>query len=427
MSGIRCWCATVVMTASVLTSQACGQSPVWYGEAFDAAWETVGDQYYDSTFGGQDWEELGRRYRAIALRAASDSAFYVTLNTMLFELGVSHVGVIPEEHPEWIGAPAVFADGGIGVDVRVIDGQIVVTRARPGSSGESAGLRPGSVIQAVNGRTAHQLREEALAEPRPSLDERILVNEGAQSEFFGPSGTQVDVSWLDVEGVSHTAAIGREPRSGRTEFMEGIPPMFLEFEARWERPGVGYVRFNVFHPTLLEPILDALDEFQNADGVIIDIRGNVGGAIGVRRTLVERLVSEPVVFWIYQYRDRTEELVVEPATTTYGGALIILTDAMSASSSEEFAGGLQAIGRARVVGERTPGMVLVADVVQLPHGAALVYPVAETRVADGTVLEGRGVIPDLQVSLTPESLALGHDLQLQAAVELITGGGRGSE
>ena len=427
MSGARGWYAAVVVAASVLTSQACGQSPAWYGEVFDAAWETVGERHYDSTFGGRDWEALGRRYRAIALRAASDSAFYVTLNTMLFELGVSHVGVIPAEHPEWIGAPAVFADGGIGVDVRVIGGEIVVTRVRPGSSGGSAGLRPGSVIQAVSGRSARQLREEALAEPRPSLDDRLLINEKAQSEFFGPSGTEVDVAWLDAEGVSHSAAIGREPRPGGTEFMEGIPPMFLEFEARWERPGVGYVRFNAFHPALLEPILEALDEFQNAAGVMIDVRGNVGGAIGVRRTLVERLVSEPVAFWNYRYRDRTEELVVEPAATTYGGALVILTDAMSASSSEEFAGGLQAIGRARVVGERTPGMVLVADVVQLPHGATLVYPVAETRVADGTVLEGRGVIPDLEVSLTPESLALGHDLQLEAAAELITGGGRGSE
>jgi carboxyl-terminal processing protease len=357
----------------------------------------------------------------VALRAESDSAFYVTLNAMLFELGVSHIGVIPEEHPEWIGAPAVFAAAGIGVDVRVIDARIVVTRVRPGSAGARAGLRPGSIIQHVDGRTSQQLREEALSEPRPALDDRLLLNEHAQSQFLGPTGSEVEVSWIDGDGVSHTATIRRETRPNRAEFMEGIPPMFLEFEARWEGPGVGYVRFNAFHPALLEQILDALDVFQNAPGLIIDVRGNAGGAIGVRRTLVERVVPDPVVFWRYRYRDHIEELVVQPAPRVYRGRLVVLADAVSASSSEEFAGGLQAIGRAQVVGERTPGMVLVADVIELPHGATLVYPMAETVVADGTVLEGRGVIPDVEVNLTLQSLADGRDLQLQAAIELVVG------
>jgi carboxyl-terminal processing protease len=97
----------------------------------------------------------------------------------------------------------------------------------------------------------------------------------------------------------------------------------------------------------------------------------------------------------------------------------VLVDELSASSSEEFAGGLQAIGRAVVVGGRTRGSVLIADFAQLPNGATFVYAVALTRLADGTMLEGRGVIPDIEVELDRDLLLQGVDLQLEAAIEYI--------
>lgn len=427
LAGSACRWLAVLCVVGAAAGPGCTGATAQYAETFDAVWRTVETRFYDSTFGGRDWAEIGRSYRSRALQARSDSVFYVTLNAMLFELGVSHIGVIPEDHPEWIGAPAVFADGDIGVDVRVLDGEVVITRVRPGSPAAAAALAPGMRIREVNGNTLEQLRQTALAKPRPALDPQVLVHEQVQQQFFGPAGTDVAFAWIGTDGARHEAVVRREPRPGRAEFMEGIPPMFLEFEARWLGAGIGYVRFNAFHPALLDRILAALDDFQDAAGVIVDVRGNVGGAIGVRRTLVERLVPEAVPFWIYRYRDHTEELVVHPAATTYAGPLVIVTDRLSASSSEEFAGGLQAIGRATVVGDRTPGIVLVADVVRLPLGATLVCPVAETRVADGTVLEGRGVIPDRPVSLTAESLVAGRDLQLEAAVAVLTADGSGEE
>jgi carboxyl-terminal processing protease len=92
---------------------------------------------------------------------------------------------------------------------------------------------------------------------------------------------------------------------------------------------------------------------------------------------------------------------------------------MSASSAEEFSGALQAIGRAVVVGERSAGICVTADVLQLSNGAVLMYPNAQTRTADGTVLEGRGVIPDITVILECSQLLEGIDAQLQAAIQTI--------
>ncbi|MCH8968120.1 MAG: hypothetical protein IIA66_03255 [Planctomycetes bacterium] len=83
---------------------------------FDTIWQTVNEGFYDPTFGGVDWKAVGKQYRPKALGAESDEQFYRNLNAMLYELDASHLGVIPKEHPEWIGAPSVLAEGDVGVD-----------------------------------------------------------------------------------------------------------------------------------------------------------------------------------------------------------------------------------------------------------------------------------------------------------------------
>jgi C-terminal processing protease CtpA/Prc len=108
-----------------------------------------------------------------------------------------------------------------------------------------------------------------------------------------------------------------------------------------------------------------------------------------------------------------------PPDEAFTGPLVVLVDVLSGSSSEEFAGALQSQGRATIVGERTAGSVLVMDLKPLPDGGTLAYPLAQTQTADGTVLEGRGVIPDIAVSLNHESLLQGVDPQLEAALQAL--------
>jgi carboxyl-terminal processing protease len=96
--------------------------------------------------------------------------------------------------------------------------------------------------------------------------------------------------------------------------------------------------------------------------------------------------------------------------------VVILLDNLSASSSEEFAGGLQAIGRATIVGGRSPGRCLTAQIMPLENGAILIYPYGQSQTADGTILENNGVIPDVEVELDRASLLAGRDLQLEAAM-----------
>ena len=92
---------------------------------------------------------------------------------------------------------------------------------------------------------------------------------------------------------------------------------------------------------------------------------------------------------------------------------------MSKSSSEFFAACTQAIGRAVIVGERSPGSVGPAEVIPLPNGATFIFPTAQEVTLDGTILEDHGVVPDIEVVLDRTLLSQGIDSQLEGAIGCI--------
>ena len=104
----------------------------------------------------------------------------------------------------------------------------------------------------------------------------------------------------------------------------------------------------------------------------------------------------------------------------FAGPLAILMDGTSGSTSEVFAGGLQAIGRARVFGETSLGAALPSMMDELPNGDVLQHAFADFVVtATGERLEGRGVIPDERISVTRVDLIAGRDPVTEAAIEWI--------
>src|SRR6476659_717919 len=106
---------------------------------------------------------------------------------------------------------------------------------------------------------------------------------------------------------------------------------------------------------------------------------------------------------------------VNPQPNPYLGPVVILTDGGSASTSEIFAGGLQELERAVVVGERTAGAALPSFFQKLPTGALFQYAIGDFKTPKGMLIEGRGVAPDIEVKLTRRALLEGRDPQLDAA------------
>ncbi len=394
---------------------------------FDNVWQAVNDNYFDPTFGGKDWKAIGDGYRQRLATVQDDATFWLdVVNPMLFELGVSHIAALPPELSSQMD-PMTFSAGALGMDVRLLDGQAVITEVAPGFPADKAGLRPGFVIttmKTIDGWTLEELAAIGLqTPPNNERNRRATVAQRMRSLLYGELGSSIDVDYLNGSGQPQRATLPYVRRSASTcaQFDPSLPPACTDFEARRLASGIGYIRFSAFLPTALDSVLQAMDDMHDAPALIIDLRGNPGGVYPVRKAIASKLVGEPKLFMRYQHRDGLEVAYLDSVPKAYQGEVVILVDELSASSSEEFAGSLQALGRATVVGSQTPGRCLVANIVPLADGAILTYPYGQSQTPDGRVLEDNGVVPDVEVALDRALLLQGVDTQLEAAVRSVTG------
>lgn len=418
-------------------------------QSFDIVWATINQFFYDPTFGGVDWNGARQRYEPLVLKAKSDAEVHQLLQLMLNELHQSHFLIIPPE-----AIPQVLEDEGddeepgpsepgkkeaakrllkgnaeltqklvtgIGIDVRVIDNVVVVSRVAHGSAAARAGLRPGFVIKKANGKSLERIIAETLQSPlyhaiiRPELP-LILV----AGYVNGPPGTSVRLEYLDGRNRPRIVNIKRERLTGEMSAPVGnLPAMYGEVESRRLMPGIGYLRFNAFVPPLMEKICSALRSMSDARAIIIDLRGNQGGLLGMLSGLSGLLNNEPVGLGFLETRGGRTPLFAFPQTRPFSGTLAILIDGSTESAAEMFASGMQESHRATIVGETSAGNTLPSTIKELPTGALFQYAFANYHTTGGTLLEGRGVKPDLEVKLSRKALLAGRDPQLEAAIRKV--------
>jgi carboxyl-terminal processing protease len=419
----RLW---VILVAVILALVASCSGTVWGGKrllnwiSFEIAWSVVNNRHFDPTFGGVDWQELHARYRR-QVAFASDSDFYRLVNEMLWKLNVSHLAVVPRDYWSLV-EPTVIAEGSVGIDVRLLGGEVVITSVELGSPADRAGLRPGFVIRSIDGKTVEQIATEANSGMEPPDNERYRV-EAITSDvlacLYGPAGTGVTLVYMDGQGKQFQRSIERESRPGKSLTAPGFPPSFLEFESKRLEDGIGYIHFNWFNTDLEQKLPRTIASMHDAHGLIIDLRGNPGGMRDAAIATAEQLVRERTKCSTLRKRDGNQDIVLNPADNSYGGPVVVLIDVMSKSSSEFLAACTQAIGRVTVIGERSPGSVGPAELMPLPNGATLIYPTAQEAILDGSILEGHGVVPDIEVPLDRTLLSQGIDSQLEAAISHI--------
>ncbi len=389
-----------------------------YLSTFETVWETVNETFYDPTFGGLNWKDVHDRYQPMIAAAEKDDEFYGLINRMLWELKVSHANLVPPGSLA-LYEPLVFAEGSPGLDIRLLNGAVVVTSVKPGSPANTAGIRPGFVIQAIEGIPVEQIVQEAERVNPPPSNSRSRVARSTKwilGRLYGASGTEVSIAFSDETGKKSEKKIGRAKRTG-----VALGPIFLaiDFEARRLDNGIGYIRLNTFQPQLAPQISKAIKAMGNVRGIILDLRGNSGGEI---EGMPELFLADRTRLYLNRARSGETKVFFDPGADAFRGPLVLLVDPLSGSASELFAAGMKAIGRAAVVGERSPGSVMEMDRKIFPNGAILMYPVAQIVTPDGTVLEGRGVVPDIEVGLGREMLLKGIDSQLDSAVKYIEKG-----
>lgn len=425
-------------------------------EAFETVWKTIRDNYFDQTFNGLNWDDIRKEYQPKALKAAGSLAFHTVLQDMISRLNRSHFVIIPPEvyrelekakvqvkekeskDKEEDGGDAepgdkekenlLFNDAdskfGIGIDIRMINEQVVITDVERSSAADKAGLKPGYVIDRVNDVSLKELlRKMILAGSYGKLSEKVFPMAVMAYFINGDEETPVSIDYLDEKNQPKAISINRERLNGKLiKAVPNFPRQFFSFESRSLSDDIGYVRFNMFAISAVEGMCRSLREFKDKKTVIIDLRGNIGGSMGAVIGIAGLLIDHPVILGTQIFKNSREFLTVMPQGRKFGGRLIVLIDSMSHSAAEIFAGGLQENGRLTVVGEKSAGEALPSTGVMLSTGALFMYPYANFQTPDGNFIEGAGVQPDVKVARERKTLLEGKDSQLDAAVALAKAG-----
>jgi len=406
-------------------------------ESFELVWKTLRDRYWDQSMAGLDWQSVHDRYLPQVQGARSKAEARGVINSMIRLLPSSHLAIIPGELyrlPDTKGSLPVSNkgsragtsasdtaedDSGVtGLTVGLIGDRVVVERVEAGSSGAKANVRPGWIINGVDGQSTRELFT-SLGEAQ-QIRSKSLLPQIVESWLSGPPRSTVNVTFIKGDGKSALCPLQLEEPAGEPVRFGNLPPEHVQIEHRTLEGGIGYIRLNLFlDPVGVMPEIEkAIHQFKDAPGIVLDLRNNPGGLAIMAMGIAGWFVSEDGArLGTMTSRDSTLNFVINPRLNPYRGRLAILVNGGSASTSEILAQGLRDLGRARVFGTRTAGAALPSNIIQLPNGDRFQYPEANYISAQGRVLEGNGVELDTVVAPTIPALLAGKDLPLEAARE----------
>ena len=404
-------------------------------ETFDEAWRIIAETHWDPEFMGVDWEAVRQELRPRAAEAASVVDLRGVIREMLSRLGQSHFALWPGDAIGNIRANDGDMAGGRGGDpgfeVVLVGDQFVVSVVDPKGPAAEVGVATGWMLQ-----RAGSYEIEGSAVPKVlDVDAHMLRVEAQlamRRRLSGSPGSTIRFGFLDENDKSRLVEIEVARPAGELSQFGNLPPIFAALESEVLQSdsniNIGVITFNIWLPVISRLFDEAIDQMRDADGIVLDLRGNPGGLGGMVMGIGGHFVDENVSLGTMRTRESTLQFITNPRridtsgslVEPYAGPLAILMDNTSASTSEVFAGGLQAIGRARIFGQRSMGAVLPSLMDELPNGAVLQHAFADFVISEtGVRLEGRGVIPDEVVDVTRSDLLDGYDLVLEAAIEWI--------
>jgi carboxyl-terminal processing protease len=274
---------------------------------------------------------------------------------------------------------------GIGAYVTVKDEQIIISAPIADSPADRAGIRAGDIILEVDGQSTEGM----------SLTEVVLLVQG-------PEGTTVDLIILH-EGETEPVLI--------SVVRAVIEVPSVDFEMMGEIAYIGITGFNDRTAEELLPVMATVN--QQAAGIIVDLRGNLGGPLAAAVDVTSLFLEEGVVVEVVDNEGHRDVYPIKNVGITTDLPLVVLVDGYSASASEVVAGALQDYGRAVIAGTRTLGKGSANILLELSDGSAIYITNARWLTPHGRLIEGEGIQPDYELELEGEDL-------IQWAVDYLT-------
>lgn len=279
--------------------------------------------------------------------------------------------------PEMVRMVQHLAQGqfkGIGVEVRMRAGHIVVVAPLDGSPAQRAGLHPGDIILKVDGRDITGL----------PLDQVV-------GRISGSAGTSVTLTILN-------------PIMGRTRDVTLVRASIAIHNVTWQRlPGaaVAHLRIAGFSQGVAKDLRKALTDIEQEalTGVVLDLRNNPGGLLDEAISSASQFLRGGNVLLVKNAQGQVAPIPVQSGVGATDLPTVVLVNGGTASAAEIVAGALKDEHRAGLVGETTFGTGTVLREFPLSDGSALLLAIDEWLTPGGHTIWHKGITPNLMVSL----------------------------
>ncbi len=389
--------------------------------AFDEVWSTINKVHWDEDKVGQTWDDARATYRPLVEQATTIGEVREILNNLIGELGQSHFSIIPQSAYEVIGGKDRGGAGDTGLDFRAVKDGVAVTRIRPGSPAEKAGVKTGWLVEAIGDKPISELAEKLREAAHGPMRYETLAGMALPEIAKGKIGDKKKMVFRDGDGKTQELEIELEKSPGKKVKFGYLPEMQLVSESKTLDGNVGYYRFNMFFDPvgIMKEYRDTIRDEKHSQGIVIDLRGNIGGMGAMTMGMASEFAEEEASLGVMTMKGSELKFVLSPNYDPISCPVAILIDECSVSSAEIFSGGLKDLGLARVFGSRSAGLALPSMVVKLPNGDGFQYAIADYHSASGKSLELDGVVPDETIELSQQLLLNDSDPVLHRALQWI--------
>lgn len=261
-----------------------------------------------------------------------------------------------DQHGKYYGVGMQIQPQLIGSALR-----IVVLAPFEGTPSFKAGIRPGDIIAAIDGKTTENLDSAAVA-----------------TLLKGPKGTHVSVT-MEREGAAKPLVF---------DLVRDEIPRYSVDLAFLVRPGIGYIHVTNFMETTSREVGDALETFGDVKGLIIDLRGNPGGLLNEAVNMSDKFLQKGQI--VVSQKGRAFPDQVYRASHGEEGQkypIVVLVNRNTASAAEIVSGALQDHDRALIVGETTFGKGLVQTVFQVSENTGLALTTYHYYTPSGRLIQ----------------------------------------
>jgi carboxyl-terminal processing protease len=275
--------------------------------------------------------------------------------------------------------------GGIGIQVEQRDSKVVVVAPIADTPADRAGIRRADQIVKIDGQATEKLgMDKIVAQLRGEPGSKVTVT------LFRPSTKATLERTLTREII-------------RVESVRDV---------RMVGDGIGYIQLTQFSDRTGAEFKPALKQLQNqgAQALILDLRNNPGGLLDAAVAVGEAFFQpgELIVYTQGRSAGSREELRAGRSAGGVNLPIAVLVNSGTASAAEIVAGALKDTARAVVVGETTFGKGSVQTLFRLRDGEALRLTIAHYYTPSGVIIQGKGIEPQVNVTVSPEDEANVH-------------------